>query len=225
MIKMHDCLDYLIDRVQDLTARLDAFQSYQQAASAVLNLAKAELQMRSSAIRGSPTPQKPGPKQQETASPARGRPNQRSRYSMGTSGTGDESALEEILRTLAISLPQEKGGLPDLCAQVNEVSLALASRQEKLQDAAFHTQQNFEEAVIKHVVDGKLAIQLVHDSILAESPFGDVRLVDAEIEKSISVLSQELKKVDEKLGDASAGIEKLKAKSSKRDEFISRWGS
>ncbi|KAL2173958.1 uncharacterized protein P884DRAFT_250666 [Thermothelomyces heterothallicus CBS 202.75] len=222
---IHECLDYLIDRVQDLTARLDAFQSYQLAANAVLDLAKAELQTQPSAIRASPTHQQHSIKQQGTVSPVRTRPSQRSRYSTGAPGTGDDSPLEEILRTLAISLPQEKEGLPDLRAQVDELSLALAGRRKKLQDAAFHAQENLEEVATKHVADGKLAIQLVHDSILAESPFGDVRLVDAEIERSIAVLSQELRKVDEKLSDVGVGLAKLKAKSAKRDEFISRWGS
>ncbi|KAL2158866.1 hypothetical protein VTH06DRAFT_4058 [Thermothelomyces fergusii] len=155
---MHDCLDYLIDRVQDLTARLDAFQSYQLAASAVLELAKAELPTRSPVIRASPTPQQNTVKQEET-------------------------------------------------------------------DAAFQVQQNFEEAVTKHVSDGKLAMQLVHGSILAESPFRDVRLVDAEIERSITVLTQELERMNEKLTNIGAGVAKLKAKGAKRDEFISRWGS
>ncbi|AEO55642.1 hypothetical protein MYCTH_2087011 [Thermothelomyces thermophilus ATCC 42464] len=200
--------------------------SYQLAANAVLDLAKAELQTQPSAIRASPTQQQHSIKQQGTVSPVHARPSRRSRYSTGAPDTGDDSPLEEILRTLAISLPQEKEGLPDLCAQVDELSLALAGRREKLQDAAFHAQQNFEEAATKYVTDGKLAIQLVHDSILAESPFGGVRLVDAEIERSIAVLSQELRKVDEKLSDVCAGVAKLKkAKSAKRDEFISRWGS
>ncbi|KAK4244785.1 hypothetical protein C7999DRAFT_43609 [Corynascus novoguineensis] len=198
--------------------------SYQLAANAVLNLAKVELQAQPSTNQPPPTRQQ-SLKQQETVSPVRARPKQRSRYSTGALSVGEESPLEEILRTLAVSLPQDEEGRPDFRAQVDELSSTLASRQKKMQDVTFNFQQTLEEASTKHVANGKLAIQLVRDSILAESPFADVRLVDPEIEQSIAVLSRELRNVNGKLNDAGAGVEKLKGENAKRDEIISRWGS
>jgi len=205
-------------------ARLDAFQSYQLAANAVLNLAKVELQAQPSDNQPPPTRQQ-SLRQQESVSPARARPKQRSRYSTGALSIGEESPLEEIFRTLAVNLPQDEEGQPDLRAQVDELSSTLASRQKKMQDVTLNFQQTLEEASAKHVANGKLAIQLVRDSILAESPFADVRLVDPEIERSIAVLSRELRNVNGKLNDVGAGVEKLKGKNVKRDEIISRWGS
>jgi hypothetical protein len=221
--QIHDCLDYLIDRAQDLMARLDAFQAYQLAANAVIEIAKPELEAQALAAietsgQKSVTPQDP-------TSPVRPRPKLRPGDSSVTPGIGEERPLEEILRTLAISLPSEENGAVNAHDQIKELASTLASRRAKVHDVAQNVQDTFEGAAAKHVADGRLAIQLVRDSILSETPFGDVRLVDPEIEGSIAVLSQELATVDEKLKGIDGSLAKLRGKNPKRDELISRWGS
>ncbi|GAB1319962.1 HAUS augmin-like complex subunit 3 N-terminal domain-containing protein [Madurella fahalii] len=223
---IHECLDYLIDRVQDLMARLEAFQAFQLAADAVLEIARAELATKVAESTSTEVTQKHGTSQQDVMSPARPRPKQRPRYSSGTAGIGEEPPLEEILRALAISSPQGEEGAPaDLEAHVRELSSTLAGRRAKVDDVAQNVQETFETAAIKQVTDAKLAIQLIRDSILAESPYGEVRLVDPEIEGSIAVLSQELGNVDEKLKLVDADVTKLRGRNPKRDELITRWGS
>ena len=196
-------------------ARLEAFRGYQLAANAVLDITKSELETSASAgVDASPTRQKSG-MQQDAMSPVRPRPKQRSRYSTGASGIGEEPPLEEVLRSLAINLPQDEELPADLQTQIKELASTLAGRRTKVQDVARNVQETFESAAMKQLADGKLAIQLVRDSILAESQFGGARLVDPEIEGSIDVLSQELATVDDK----------LRGKNPKRDELVSRWGS
>ena len=204
-------------------ARLDAFQAYQLAANAVLDVAKSELDSQA-AVEASPTRPKSA-RQQDTISPVRPRPKQRSRYSTGASGIGEDPPLEESLRALAISLPQDEDVPADLRDQVRELASTLATRRTKVQDVASNVQETFEGVASKQVADGRLAIQLIRDSILAESPYGDVRLVDPEIEGSIAVLSQELANVDEKLKGIDVGVARLRGRNAKRDELISRWGS
>ncbi|KAK4155765.1 hypothetical protein C8A00DRAFT_41688 [Chaetomidium leptoderma] len=222
---IHECLDYLIDRAQDLVARLEAFQAYQVAANAVLDIAKPELGTEASvAVEASPTRQKSAI-QPDAMSPVRPRPNQRSRYTSGGPGIGDEPPLDEILRTLAISLPQEEDVPADLRAQAEELASTLARRRAKVHDVAQNVQETFESTATKQVADGTLAIQLVRDSILAESPFGHARLLDPEMDGSIAVLSQELANVDERLKGIDASVAKLRGHNAKRDELVSRWGS
>lgn len=206
-------------------ARLEAFRGYQLAANAVLDITKSELETSASAgVDASPTRQKSG-MQQDAMSPIRPRPKQRSRYSTGASGIGEEPPLEEVLRSLAINLPQDEELPADLQTQIKELASTLAGRRTKVQDVARNVQETFESAAMKQLADGKLAIQLVRDSILAESQFGDARLVDPEIEGSIDVLSQELATVDEKLRGVDSSVAKLRGKNPKRDELVSRWGS
>jgi hypothetical protein len=206
-----------------MMARLDAFQAFQSAADAVLDVAKPELDAQTPTTEASPARTK-SVKEQNDTSPVRPRPKQRSRYSTGAPGIGNEPALEEILRTLAISLPQEDEVPDDLREQVKVLASTLDSRRAKVRDVSLNAQQSFEAVAAKQVADGKLAIQLVRDSILAESPFGPARLMDPEIEGSIAVLSQELATVDEKLKVIDIGVGKLKGRNAKKDEFISRWG-
>lgn len=230
-MQIHDCLDYLIDRAHDLMARLEAFQAYQLAAGAVLDMAKSELatevsisppQPRGPTIDASPTRKKSV--SQTAMSPVRPRPRHQPSHS-STAGIGNEPPLEEILRTLALSLPQEEGISADAQTQIRELSSTLAGRRRKVDDVAQNVQETFEGASTKKIADGKLAIQLLRDSILAESPFGEVRLVDPEIEGSIAVLSQELANADGKLKGVDGELAKLRGKSVKRDELIRRWGS
>jgi hypothetical protein len=204
-------------------ARLDAFQAYQLAANAVLDVAKSELDTQAS-VEASPTQPKSA-RQQNAMSPVRPRPKHRSRHSTGLPDIGDEPPLEEILRALAISLPQDEEVPADLRDQVKELRSTLATRRAKVRDVASNVQETFESVATKQVADGRLATQLVRDSILAESPFRDVRLVDPEIEGSIAVLSQELANVDEKLKGVDVGVARLRGRNAKRDELISRWGS
>lgn len=206
-------------------ARLDAFRAYQLAATSVLEMAKCELDTQASTASDAfPAPQK-SVTREDLMSPVRPRPKQRSRYSSGAPGIDDEPPLEEVLRILAISLPQDEEGSTDVHAQSKELASALASRRVKVHDVAQNVQETFESTATKQVADGKLAIHLVRDSILAESPFGNVRLVDPEIDGSIAVLSQELAAVEEKLKGIDANVAKLRGKNAKRDELVSRWGS
>ncbi|KAK3302676.1 uncharacterized protein B0T15DRAFT_487707 [Chaetomium strumarium] len=219
---IHECLDYLLDRARDLMTRLEVFQEYQRAVGAVVDIAKQELLPDAAAA--SPTKQK-SLKDQEPVSPIRPRPKQRPRHSSGAPELGAEPPLEEILRAVAVSLPHDEEAPPDVRAQVNELVSTLHSRQAKVQDIARNVQETFESAAARQIADGKLAIQLVRDSILAESPFGEVRLVDPEIEGSLTVLSQELANIDDKLKETDTSVAKLRGRNAKRDELISRWGS
>ncbi|KAL2259425.1 hypothetical protein VTK26DRAFT_6909 [Humicola hyalothermophila] len=224
---IHDCLDYLIDRAHDLMARLEAFQAYQAAAGAVLDIAKSEL---ASPVPAEPIPRRPpvgaSPSRDAFQSPARPQPKNHPGYTYSAAGIGKEHPLEEILRTLAISLPKDGDSeAADARVQVGELASILSSRRAKLDDVARNVQETFESATVRHVADTKLAIQLVRDSVLAESPFGEVRLVDPEIEGSIDVLAQELANVEVKLREADAGLAGVRGRNAKRDELISRWGS
>ncbi|KAK4098969.1 hypothetical protein N658DRAFT_202422 [Parathielavia hyrcaniae] len=221
---IHDCLDYLIDRAQDLEARLDAFQAYQLAANAILDIAESEVDSQAAAATAD-FPSQTVVTQQDVISPVRVRTKPRSRYSSGAPGMGEESPLDEILRTLAISLPPTEEGPVNVHQQMIKLASTLANRRAKVQDVARNVQDTFEAATTKKIADGKLAIQMVRDSILSETPFGEVRLVDPEIDGSITVISQELAAVDEKLKDVDNGMAKLRGKNPKRDELVSRWGS
>ncbi|KAK3984196.1 hypothetical protein QBC44DRAFT_22401 [Cladorrhinum sp. PSN332] len=223
---IHDCLDYLLDHVQDLSARVEAFKAYQAAADTVLDVTKSELatkvDLRRSQASEAPTTRQ-GSISQRSAfeSPVRPQPKQKLTRRSSSIG-GEEPPLDEILRALAISLPEDE---EDVQVQTEVLANILAERRRKANGVAKNVQESLEDTAIKHITDGRLAIQLVRDSILAESPLGQVRLVDPEIEGSIAVLSQELEEIRRGKEGVEADMAKLRAKSAKKDELISRWGS
>ncbi|KAK4444344.1 hypothetical protein QBC34DRAFT_498362 [Podospora aff. communis PSN243] len=231
---MDDCLDYLMDHTGELSRRVEAFQAYQTAAAAVVDVAKAELastvdlptkKERRPTVTASPTRRRKSSGHGNAVSPVRARAQPGRRRSSGAGAIGDEPPLEELLRTLAITAPQDESEAADIEAQVRLLASTLAERRGKAEDVGRNVQQSFESAASSQIADAKLAVQLVRDSILAESPFGEVRLVDPEIEGSLAVLAQELENVNGKLEGVNAGLVKIKGKSAKRDEIISRWGS
>ncbi|KAK3357981.1 hypothetical protein B0T25DRAFT_175145 [Lasiosphaeria hispida] len=233
IVYIHDCLDYLLDHTEEISKRVEAFQAYQVATTALVDVAKTELSAKvetpPSKGRAAAMPASPSrPKSTSYAmSPVRPSQKSRPRRSSGLGGLADDPPLDEILRSLAISLPQDESVASEARAQMHVRALAsiLADRQAKANDVARNVQESFEAAATKQIADAKVAVQLVRDSVLAESPFGEVRLVDPEIEGLISVLTQEFDSVKERLESVDVGLAKVKGKSVKRDELIRRWGA
>ncbi|KAJ0149503.1 hypothetical protein CTA2_558, partial [Colletotrichum tanaceti] len=215
-----ECLDYLLDHIERLSARIEAFQSHQTATTNLLATARAELAAQT------PTPKKKTPAQ-DLASPVRRRntgPGSPSRNRSNTahrrrSSGLDEPPLETLFRTLAVAFPEDA---TDGARQTAALSTTLAERQAKARDVARNTQEALEGAAASRLADAKLAVQLLRDSLLAESPFGDVRLVDEGIEASIAVLGQEVEKVKERIDRVDAG--KARQRSERRREILERWG-
>ncbi|EFY97466.1 hypothetical protein X797_007191 [Metarhizium robertsii] len=209
---INECLTYLVDRMDRLHAHVKSHKSHQAATAAIAAAAKAE-------IAAVIPPKKP--RQAIPPSPVRTRSNASEvRRRRRSSGAQEESPIETLLQHLAVILPPDCIKPQD---QIGFLESVLAERTRKGNDVAKGAQEGFEMAARAHVEDARQAIQLVRDSLLAESPFGDVKLVDPDMDSSISVLAQEVNKAKERLRSLQG--QSIVARSEKRDEFIQRWGS
>ncbi|KAF9769723.1 hypothetical protein IL306_012814 [Fusarium sp. DS 682] len=223
---VNECLDYLVERITLLTDRVETLKSHNAAASSIIATAKAEVSASLSpekkksiraAMPASPI-RNPSPIRMRANTDGSRRGNNNRRRS---SGILDEPAIEALLRDLALSLPDaEEASIQD---QVSALNKAYAERSGKTTDVVRNAQDSFETSVTSRLDDARLAIQLLRDSVLAESPYGEIKMVDPEFEGSIDVLSQEVDKVKEKLDGVVA--KKALAKSVKKDEFVQRWAS
>lgn len=83
-------------------------------------------------------------------------------------------------------------------------------------------QESFEAAATEYLDDVRKAVQMLKDSLLAETPYGRVQLEDADVRSSIDVLVHEVGKVRD--GLQRAEVSKV-GKSQRRDEIIQRWGA
>ncbi|KAF4442258.1 hypothetical protein FACUT_2075 [Fusarium acutatum] len=223
---VNECLDYLVERITLLTDRVETLKSHNAAASSIIATAKAEVSASLSpekkksiraAMPASPI-RNPSPIRMRANTDGARRGNNNRRRS---SGILDEPAIEALLRDLALSLPDaEEASIQD---QVSALNKAFTERSGKTTDVVRNAQDSFETSVTSRLDDARLAIQLLRDSVMAESPFGEIKMVDPEFEGSIDMLSQEVDKVKEKLDGVVA--KKALAKSVKKDEFVQRWAS
>ncbi|CAF3471248.1 hypothetical protein SNK03_007785 [Fusarium graminearum] len=223
---VNECLDHLVDKVTLLTERVETLQSHNAAASSIIATAKAESSASLSpekkksiraAMPASPI-RNPSPirMRANTVGSHRGTNNKSSRRS---SGILDEPAIEALLRDLALSLPDaEEASIQD---QVSALNKAFRERSDKTTDVMRGAQEGFEMGVTSRLDDARLAIQLLRDSMLAESPFGKVKMLDPEFEESVVALERDLEGVKEKLDGVVD--KKALAKSVKKDEFVQRW--
>ncbi|KYK56451.1 hypothetical protein DCS_03451 [Drechmeria coniospora] len=210
---MNDALDHLQGRLHSLGRRAEAHVSHQVACSALTSAARAEMTTSIEGAKQASVIRNPSPIRMQMH-PADSRSRRRS------SGVPEEPPLEALYRQLALSATLYEG---DGKQQRATLAKALKLRTKKSVDVSHATQESFESSTMTHVRDAKRAIQLLHDSLLAETPFGLVHLADPGIESSISVLEQEVNKARGRV-EAVDG-QKSTAMSEKRRQFIDRWGS
>lgn len=130
------------------------------------------------------------------------------------------------MRLLAV--PLDSTELPNGLDTVAALARSQEEREAKSRDMAYSAQESFERAAMAHLGDARRAVQLLRDSVLAESPFGDeVKLLDPEIEGSIVVLGQEVAKTKERVDEAEEIVAKGRARkhgaSEKQKEMLERW--
>ncbi|KAK4079705.1 hypothetical protein H0G86_005828 [Trichoderma simmonsii] len=220
------CLDYLMGRLDRIQERVETHLSHQAAAAALITTAKTEMaveilppvkQSSSSSAPVSIFPTSPN----KSGTPARKRSNTvGSQHRRRSSGVVDEPPLDTLMYTL--SIPSSVSEEADVRAKMVGLSKILDERWNKYDEIARNAQETFEMGALAQLNDTRLAIQLLRDSVLAESPFNDPRLVDPEISGSITVLAAEVEGAKDRL--AAVEGQRRDRKSEKRDEFIERWG-
>ncbi len=85
----------------------------------------------------------------------------------------DLPPLDQLLQSLALILPQhdETGStVVDERAQAPALAASLADRSQKTAEVARNVQESFESAASSQIYDASRALQMVRDSVLAESP-------------------------------------------------------
>lgn len=136
------------------------------------------------------------------------------------------SPMDQLFGELALDVPQgSEASASNAVSQVNYLSATLAERADKAASVTRSAQSTFENTAASHIADARTALQLIRDSVLAESPFAEVHLVDPGIEASIGILAQEIHNVGTRLegvGREAAAL--AKGRNVKREEMIARWG-
>ena len=215
---MNDCLDYLNANTEALLSRIETLHSHRAATETIVAAARRELAKPVAKRRSEEKPVRRRSRGMSlSSSPARTRSGSESLVirRRRSSGAADEPALETLLRALNVSLPAEMGGRERIAA----LEGVLRDREGKLADVAGSAQGGFEEAVALHLGDARRAVAALWGCVLGDSPFGEVRLVDEEVEGSVAVMEGEVEGVR-----AAVARSEPVGRSEKRAELLERWG-
>ncbi len=256
---MDECLNFLVEHIALLAARIDTATAHHATADALIGAARSELALPVPAARkkddlqqrrlsnyGSPLRRR---QSSGASSPVRTRSgtggnakanSHRRRSSDFGSRLANVPALDQLLESLSLLLPMQDemstpaadgsgggGSNATLAALVNAQFLQsmLVERTAKADGVASNAQEAFEAAATAQLADARRAVWMARESVLAESPFGAVQLVDPEIDASINVIAQEVGQLRSRLDVASRGLDKARrGRSVKREQMVARWG-
>lgn len=216
---IYDCLIFLINRIETFLERAGESQCHRMATDFVVESAKKEL-----------VPSEPTTKS-KPSSPAKSNTQAR-RRSSGTnavlrraahrrsSGNMEEDMdpEQQLARTLGLSLPAE--GVPD-AERVEAIEKMLFERISRLEGHASSLQSTSESSIASHLLDAHMTLGILHDSLLAESLYGKVHLVDPSIEKSVANFEKDIQNVQQSL--EAVDLHSLQSKNVHRDQFVQRW--
>ncbi|CAK7217956.1 hypothetical protein SCUCBS95973_003326 [Sporothrix curviconia] len=152
----------------------------------------------------------------------------------GAGAGGSAGPMDQLLEGLSLLLPMEEPAAGENAspaavatatrANARFLQTTLADRASKADGVASNAQEAFEAATTTSLTDARRALELARASVLAESPFGDVRLVDAEIDGSMAVVADEVAHLRERRAAIEAGLgQAKKMRSSKREQMVARW--
>jgi len=155
-------------------------------------------------------------KQSKPHSPVR--PRNTRRRSSATSFDDDVNPELQILRSLGITLPTESNNERNLAAALHDV---LIDRQMKLNGHAKSLQEVSETSIGSHLHDSQVTLQLLMESLLSETQYKSVSLLDKEVQEAMAKLEEGVEEV--KRETEAVNFDPLRESNVRRDELVERW--
>ncbi|KAH8671968.1 hypothetical protein BGZ60DRAFT_469402 [Tricladium varicosporioides] len=216
---IHECLIFLVSRLETLLAKAEESQCHKKALNFVLASAKAELSRVEAAPKITASPSKPNIQKRRTSSnPSPGRLRNARRRSSGVFENEDVDPEQQLARNLGITLPSEAASDHQ---RIETLERLLADRVLKLGIHTSSLQQTTELAISSYLQDANLTLQLLQDSLLAETLYGKVSLVDPDIESGVRMFEQEIQDLEQGLEEIDLG--KLGERNVNKEQIIGRW--
>ncbi|KAK3399452.1 hypothetical protein B0T20DRAFT_497736 [Sordaria brevicollis] len=199
------CLDYLLDRITTIRACLSEYLSHQQAVAEFAQLARPELDTKDILPKDPTDSSRPGASHHHRRNSSFPRPIPADSLS---------PELKSILQTLGVPTPTSSSDPSSTQSHLQTLQSALTTtlsdRQTKRDDLFATAQSSFEDAVTAHIGDAKAALAMLRDSVLAESPWGVIRLVDEELDEGVEVIRGEVEGVEGWRGEVEGEVRKAR---------------
>lgn len=125
---------------------------------------------------------------------------------------------QQLLRNLGVYIPPD---VTSSAARIELLERSLQDRRSKLDNHAFNLQMTSENSIFSYIRNAQSTLQLLRDSLHAESPYGKVELLDVDTESTIHILEKEVEEVQNSLSNID--LRKLQERNVHRDELVQRW--
>ena len=125
---------------------------------------------------------------------------------------------EQLLRNLGISIPSD-ANTDTTRSEVLE--RALSDRLSKLEGHANSLQSTTESSTSLHLSVAHLTLQLLRDSLLADTRYRKVQFLDSKLVSSVAEFERDILDVEGEL--EAVNLQKLQARNVHRDELVERW--
>lgn len=212
--QINECLSFLVNRIGVFFDRIEEYQSHKMAENFIIDEAEQELQ-RSDVIPGkTPTSPAKANHQRRRSSASTIQVRAKGRRSSGPI----EDPEQQLLRNLGISQPIE---LTSYEARIEVFERALSDRTRKLEGHAATLQSTTESSISSYLLDSHITLNLLRDSLLSDSAYNKVRLLDPEIESNMANFELDLLTLQEKL--EAIDLQKLSARNIHKEQLVERW--
>jgi hypothetical protein len=123
----------------------------------------------------------------------------------------------QLLRNLGLSLPDVNSDH----SRVDALEKALLDRANKLEGHEQSLQSTTESSISSHLLDAHVTLHLLRNTLLAQTPYHSISLLDQEVESSVSKLEDDTQQLQATL--ESTNLQKLQPKNVHREQFVARW--
>lgn len=210
---------FLVNRIETFLERAEESQCHKMALQAVLASANKELShAETTPVAKLSSPTRPNTQRRRKSSTSQA--TLRVRKTRRSSGHFDEDIgpEQQLARNLGVALPTE--GVSDH-ERANLLERMLAERLTRLEGHATSLQSTTESSISSHLLDARMTLGLLHDSLLAESQYRTVRLLDPELENAVKSFERDVKRVQD--GLEGVDLHSLQARNVNREQLIERW--
>jgi hypothetical protein len=135
--------------------------------------------------------------------------------------SGPEEDIEpeqQLARNLGVALPAE--GVSDN-ARITHLEKMLSERITRLEGHANSLQSTTEKSVSSHLLDAHTTLGLLQDSLLAQTLYHKVRLLDPKVESDVASFEQDVQHLQKSLD--AVDLHSLQAKNVHREQLVERW--
>ncbi|KAL2064073.1 hypothetical protein VTL71DRAFT_4567 [Oculimacula yallundae] len=216
---IHDCMIFLVNRIETFLERAEESQCHKMALQAVLESAKKELSKPDNTpIANTSSPARPITQRRRKSSTTQS--TLKVRNTRRSSGHFDEDIEPEqqLARTLGIILPAEVVSDHE---RANLLEHMLAERLTRLENHATSLQSTSESSISSHLLDARMTLGLLHDSLLSESLYRKVQLLDPKLEADVEDFEHDVHRLQDDL--EGVDLHSLQARNVHREQLIERW--